>query len=257
MGDLRSEHVELERLVEPLDEAGWGTPTPAEGWAIRDQLSHLAFFDETAALAINEPDRFRKLADTVVGTDVDPMEEHLTRGRALPGRQVLAWWQDAGRSFDRAAKTLAPKTRVPWFGPPMGAMSFVSARLMETWAHGQDVADALGIIRVPTTRLRHIAHLGVRARPFSYLVRGLAAPSEPVGVSLTGPSGESWTWDTEGGPVDQVHGPALDFCLVVTQRRHVADTDLEVKGPMAREWLAIAQAFAGPPGPGRAPRGRR
>jgi uncharacterized protein (TIGR03084 family) len=137
----------------------------------------------------------------------------------------------------------------------MGAMSFVSARLMETWAHGQDVADALGVTRAPTGRLRHIAHLGVRSRPFSYLVRGLSAPTDPVGVSLIGPSGETWMWDTEVAPVDHVHGPALDFCLVVTQRRHVADTDLEVQGPAAREWLAIAQAFAGPPGAGRPPRG--
>ena len=255
LGDFRSEHDDLKRLVDPLDEPGWGTPTPAEGWAVRDQISHLAFFDETAALAIDDPDRFRDLAESVVGADADPMEEHLRRGRALEGRQVMTWWLGAGRSFDRAAKSLGPKARVPWFGPPMGAMSFVSARLMETWAHGQDVADALGVTRAPTARLRHIAHLGVRARPFSYLVRGLAAPTEPVSVSLTGPSGESWTWDAEEGRVDHVRGSALDFCLVVTQRRNVTDTDLEVKGPVARQWLDIAQAFAGPPGSGRPPRG--
>ena len=63
-------------------------------------------------------------------------------------------------------------------------------------------------------------------------------------------TGEDWTWGDEG-VVDQVRGPALDFCLVVTQRRHLDDTALEVEGPVAAEWMSIAQAFAGPPGPGR------
>ncbi len=180
------------------------------------------------------------------------MEEHLLRGRAMAGRDVLAWWRAARTSMVGAARGLDPHARVPWFGPPMGALSFVSARLMETWAHGQDVADALAVTRVPTARLRHIAHLGVRARPFSYVVRGLDVPAEPVRVDLTGPSGEHWEWDSEASS-ELVRGSALDFCLVVTQRRHLSDTTLTVKGASATQWLAIAQAFAGPPGNGRPP----
>lgn len=148
------------------------------------------------------------------------------------------------------------RARIPWFGPPMGALSFVSARLMETWAHGQDVADALGVTRPPTARLRHVAQLGVRARPFSFLVHGEEPPSAPVHVVLRGPSGEAWDWDADVGAVDSVRGTALDFCLVVTQRRHVEDTELQIEGPVARAWMSIAQAFAGPPGPGRSPGGR-
>jgi uncharacterized protein (TIGR03084 family) len=127
----------------------------------------------------------------------------------------------------------------------MGALSFATARLMETWAHGQDVADALGVARPGTPRLRHIAHLGVRTRPFSYTVRGRPVPGADVRVELTPPDGGvPWAW---GNPslTDRVTGPALDFCLVVTQRRHVEDTALAVEGDGAREWLAIAQAFAG------------
>ena len=133
----------------------------------------------------------------------------------------------------------------------MSAASFISARVMETWAHGQDVADTLGVSREPTHRLRHVAHVGVRARPFSYVTRGLPVPPEPVRVELTGPAGETWTWEPDA--TDSVTGDALDFCLVVTQRRHVADTDLAINGPLAEEWMTIAQAFAGPPGQGRAP----
>jgi uncharacterized protein (TIGR03084 family) len=150
-----------------------------------------------------------------------------------------------------ATGALPEGTRVPWFGPPMGVLSFVSARLMETWAHGQDVADALDRRRVPTARLRHIAHLGVRTRSYSYVVRGLETPSTPVAVVLTGPAGELWQWEDSDDAVDRVRGPALDFCLVVTQRRNVVDTTLVVEGESANQWMSIAQAFAGPPGPGR------
>jgi uncharacterized protein (TIGR03084 family) len=134
----------------------------------------------------------------------------------------------------------------------MSAASSVTARLMETWAHGQDIADALGTARTATARLRHVAHLGVRTLGFSFMLRGQPVPSAPVRVELTGPDGDSWTW----GPADaadRVHGDALEFCLLVTQRRHRLDTSLRAAGPVADAWLDLAQAFAGPPGPGRSP----
>ena len=139
----------------------------------------------------------------------------------------------------------------------MGVLSFISARLMETWAHGTDVADALGVVRTPTDRLRHVARLGVRARPFSYAVRGLELPPGCIEITLTAPGPDVWTFTagsgTDGGPAATVSGSALDFCLVVTQRRNIADTSLVVEGALASEWMAVAQAFAGPPGPGRLP----
>ena len=122
---------------------------------------------------------------------------------------------------------------------------------METWAHGQDIADTLGISRAPTDRLRHVAHLGVRARPNSYLSRGMTPPDGDVRVELRGPSGDRWVWNEDATPA--VTGDAVDFCLVVTQRRHLDDTDLVVEGALAQEWMSIAQAFAGSPGPGRRP----
>jgi uncharacterized protein (TIGR03084 family) len=114
------------------------------------------------------------------------------------------------------------------------------------------VADGLGVVRSPTDRLRHVAHIGVRSRPFSYTVRGREQPPEPVSVELVAPSGQRWTWEEEGS-VEAVRGSALGFCLVVTQRRHVDDTDVVAEGPRAREWMELAQAFAGPPGSGRRP----
>jgi uncharacterized protein (TIGR03084 family) len=137
----------------------------------------------------------------------------------------------------------------------MSAASMATARLMETWAHGQDVADALGAVRTPTARLRHVAWIGIRARDYAYAVRGLQPPAEPFRVELTAPDGaDMWAY----GPRDaaqRITGPALDFCLLVTQRAHRDDLAVRAEGADADTWLSLAQAFAGPAGPGRAPKG--
>jgi uncharacterized protein (TIGR03084 family) len=263
LGDLEDEYSDLQLLVAPLTahDSQWDLPTPAVGWSVRDHISHLAFFDDAGRSALADPDAFAESAADAMARGGDPMEAHLTRGRSMDGGQLRTWWEHAHRGMMEVFAGADPSARVPWYGPPMGLLSFVSARLMETWAHGQDVADALGVERIPTDRLRHVAHLGVRALPFSYAVRGLDQPVGRIEVMLTGPTGDRWEWtvgdDDDGhddrGPESVVRGPALDFCLVVTQRRNVADTNLDMRGDEAREWMSVAQAFAGPPGAGRPP----
>lgn len=254
--DLVNEQSELDAVVNGIDGTSWDLPTPAEGWMVRDQISHLAFFDDAATEALVRPDSFSAIAKAAMEQPGDPMEAHLTRGREMSPQELLDWWRTSRTELVNAATAKVPGDKVPWYGPPMGLMSFLSARLMESWAHGRDVADALGVYLPPTDRLRHIAHLGVRTRGFSYLVRGLEPPPGPVHVELSSPSGERWAWDepgAAGAPEASVRGTALDFCLVVTQRRNVLDTSLEIDGEVARKWLQIAQAFAGPPGRGRSP----
>ncbi len=250
--DLAAEHGALDVIVGGLDASGWDTATPAEGWSVRDQISHLAFFDGTALLAATNPEAFAAHLTEALEDIEAAIEEPVRRGRSMEPAALLAGWRDGRAALLDALRVVDPAARLPWYGPPMAARSFATARLMETWAHGQDVVDALGADRPPTDRLRHIAHLGVRTRGFSYVVRNRSAPEGDVRVELQPPGGgDDWTW---GEPaIDVVRGPALDFCLVVTQRRHVDDTALVVEGPLATEWMAIAQAFAGGPGPGRAP----
>jgi uncharacterized protein (TIGR03084 family) len=159
---------------------------------------------------------------------------------------VLAWWRDERDAVIGALRAHEPGDRVPWFGPDMSVTSLTTARLMETWAHAQDVADTLGVDRAPVSRLQHVADIGVRTRPFVYASRGLTMPEAGVRIELSGPDGARWTW----GPDDareRITGDALDWCLVVTQRRNPADTALSVEGDAAREWVGIAQAFAGAP----------
>jgi uncharacterized protein (TIGR03084 family) len=247
--DLAAEHLELDLLVGGLSDADWARETPSPEWQIRDQVSHLWFFDQRALMALTDPDGFADdmrwlLANGVTDASIAP-------GRSIEPRELLnSWRADRGRLLDAATHT-DPAARIPWYGPAMAARSFVTARLMETWAHGQDVVDALGVVRQPSARLRHVAHIGVRARPFSYSLRGMTMPDVDIAVRLVGPNGELWQWGESDDEV--VSGSALDFCLVVTQRRHRADTELITTGDAAVEWIAIAQAFAGGPGPGRQP----
>jgi uncharacterized protein (TIGR03084 family) len=252
LADLAAETQAVRDLLLPLDDAGWETATPSPGWAIRDQISHLAYFDEAAALAATDPERFRAEAAELMQTGPGFPDEIARQYRDLPPERLLAWFNGARDRLIAIFTRTGPAARLPWYGPDMSAASSVTARLMETWAHGQDVADALGVQREPTGRLRHIAHLGVRTFGFCFQLHGRPVPDTPVRVELAAPGRITWEW----GPADardRVTGPALDFCLVVTQRRHVADTALEVDGPVAAEWISIAQAFAGAPGRGRRP----
>jgi len=245
--DLTAEHEDLDAIVAGLSDAEWSIETPSPGWTIRDQISHLWFFDQRALMALTDREAFAADVEWMLahgGTDAS-----VAPGRSMTSEELLHHWRHDRAELVATATTLDPSTRVPWYGPAMAARSFITARLMETWAHGQDIADALGVTRVPTRRLRHVAHIGVRARPFSYAVHSMAVPDTEVAVRLTGPDGDRWDWGDSSS--DVVSGPALDFCLVVTQRRHVADTRLQIDGDAANEWMSIAQAFAGGKGQGR------
>lgn len=250
--DLRAETADLIEILSGIDVADWGRPTPAEGWLIRDQVSHLAYFDETATLAAIDEDRFRREADELVALGPNFPDRIAHRYREMRPQDLLAWFEQSRTDFLRALDGRDPRGRVPWYGPDMSLMSSATARLMETWAHGQDVLDALGVTREGTKRLRHIAHLGVSTFGFAFGLRDRPVPMVDLRVALTAPDGSIWSWGPEDAE-NSVTGPALDFCLVVTQRRHFADTDLCVVGPTATDWVSIAQAFAGTPGPGREP----
>lgn len=255
LDDLIAEQDALDEVVADLDPTDWRRPTPSPRWTVADQIGHLTYFDGTAALAITDPSAFVSLRDDLVallGDDLGVDDATLGDFRRLDAAEQLAAWRSARASLATAAGSLADADRVEWYGPSMGSKSFLTARLMEVWAHGQDIVDTVGANRPATDRLRHIAQLGVITRGWSYLVRGEEAPAAAVRVELVGPSGDGWAWGPEDA-ADRIVGPAEDFCLVVTQRRNVVDTALVVTGEAAAAWMDRAQAFAGGPSDGRAP----
>lgn len=254
LADLEAESAELEALVAPLQPAQWELPTPAPGWTIAHQIGHLTWTDEVAARSATDArtggTAFTELLTEAAARVSTFVDDAAAAAAGTPAPELLQRWRDGRAVLDKALRAVPDGAKVAWFGPPMRPGSMATARLMETWAHGQDVADALGVRRAATDRLRAVAHIGVRTRDFAYAVRELPPPAEEFRVELTAPSGALWTW----GPADarqRVTGPALDFCLLVTQRRHPDDLAVVATGAAAAEWLTIAQAFAGPPGAGR------
>ncbi|HMA67835.1 MAG TPA: TIGR03084 family metal-binding protein, partial [Desulfosalsimonadaceae bacterium] len=253
--DLQAEHAELEAVLADLDAARWEFRTPFLDWRIKDEIRHLAYFDDRAALAATNPEAFNAHLQEVMD-DFAAFERWLEQvGLDMSPGELMSWWRSKRKTMLDVLAGCDPKDRLPWYGPPMSAISFTTARLMETWAHGQDIFDTLRIRRKPTDRLAHIAHLGVRTFDWTYKNRGLEVPRTRVRVVLTAPSGKTWAW----GPQDaenSISGPAEDFCLVVVQRRHVDDTSLTVAGDTARDWMLKAQCFAGPPVDGPKPEER-
>ncbi len=249
LADLAAEGADLDALVTPLAGGRWQLATPATGWTIAHQIGHLAWTDEIALLAVTDPAAFGAAVRSAAVSSVD---DAAAERAALPPEELLSGWRRGRAALHEALGAVPPGSRLPWFGPPMSAMSMMTARIMETWAHGQDVADALGVTRTPTDRLRHVAHIGVRTRDFAYAVNNRTPPGEAFRVELVSPWGELWAWGPEDA-AQVVAGPALDFCLLVTQRRHRADLQLVAAGAQAEEWLPLAQAFAGAPGGGREP----
>lgn len=252
--DLVEESAELDALVAGLEPAAWRQATPAKGWTIAHQIAHLAWTDRRAAMAVLDPDGFAREAEIAAARFDTYVDHGARRGAELPPGELLARWRDGRTRLHEALAAQPQGARFGWYGPPMSTASMATGRLMETWAHGEDVADALGVRREPTARLWHVARIGVRARDFAFAVHGRPAPDEEFRVELAAPDGSSWAF----GPADaaqRVTGSALGFCLLAVRRRHRDDVDLHAEGRDADAWLSVVQAFAGPPGASRPPSG--
>jgi uncharacterized protein (TIGR03084 family) len=247
--DLRAEQQALDGLLATLTDQQWDLLTPAAPWTVKDSVSHIAYIDDVAIATSKGDNSYFELAFKV-GYSFN--EVGVEQGRALKPSQVLAWWRKSRELMDEALLKLDPKSRLPWFSLPMGARAFATARLMETWAHGIDCFDAVGVKPVDTDRLRHVAYLACQARPFAYQVHELPVPVVPIRVEVTLPSGALWTNGPEGAE-NIIKGTAGDFCRVAVQRRHWKDTKLVITGSEAQRFMQVAQTYAGPAGPGRQP----
>jgi uncharacterized protein (TIGR03084 family) len=252
LAEVRVEYEELTALLDGLASQDWDRRTAFFGWTVADEVMHLHLIDSFGVVAVTDRDDFMKMLADIRALQADGVElsaQMRMRYGALAPAALLASWQ-AGYA-DMLARFAAAdgESRMPWFGPDMSVDSFAAARQMEVWAHGQDIYDALRIRRVVRDTVRNICDLGVRTQGWSFRNRQLDRPPPPH-VRLIAPSGAVWSWND--GAADSIIGPAEDFALIVTQRRHVDDTRLELDGAGARQWMEIAQCFAGPPETGPA-----
>jgi uncharacterized protein (TIGR03084 family) len=253
--DLRAEYDALDRLVADLTVDQWNQATPFYKWSIYDEIAHIYYFDSTSQLATSSREEFAVHAPAmrVELVENDSFTDIInSRMGILEPADLLAKWRTVRNQLLDNLSSLGPKDRLPWYGPDMSALSFATARLMESWAHGQDVFDTLRVRRRSSDSIKSIAHLGVTTFAWSFINRKLPVPENPPSVSLVAPSGAIWQWGEENAE-NYVKGSAEDFCLLVTQRRNLADTGLEVVGESAEKWLSMAQCFAGPAADGPVP----
>lgn len=250
--DLNTDCDEIGRLVAGLEASRWQLPTPAPGWTIAHQVAHLTATFQMATTAAADPAAFRAFTERISGDFTANVAAALAPYLALPPDALLSRWQAECANVTRALAAVPPGQVVPWLVRPLPPAVLACAGIMETFAHGQDIADAVGEQREATDRLRHLVGFAVLVWDFGYQARGMAPPAQEFRFEITAPSGELWAF----GPPDaaqKIAGPALDFCLLVTRRRHRDDLALTATGPDADQWLDIAQAYRGPAGPGRSP----
>jgi enediyne biosynthesis protein E11 len=252
LADLEAEGDDLDALLAGLEPAQWQTPTPAPGWTIAHQVGHLAASDDFTVTAVRDPGAYAaRKAEFAAGFE-SAMDAAAERYAAVSPDELLQTWR-AGRAAVISALASVPAgDRVAWVVVPLSPAAVATTRLMELIGHGQDIRDAVGARWTPTDRIRHVVWLGIRTRDFAMTNSGLVPPAGEFLVELTAPSGALWSW----GPQDaaqRITGPAADFCLLVTRRRHRADLALRAEGKDADGWLDVAQAYAGPPSAGRQP----
>jgi uncharacterized protein (TIGR03084 family) len=246
--DFRDESKALYELVRPLDAEAFGNKTQFKQWTFNDIIGHLHMWNWAADLSLNDEAAFqvfiKRVLSHLAGDGLKQFEAQWLAGLAGP-ELVETWYEFAVRISDHFGAS-DPSQRVKWAGPDMSVRSSITARLMETWAHGQAIYDAIGVERKDEDRIRNIAVLGVNTFGWTFKNRKLDVPAEVPYVKLTAPSGEIWEWNDPDAS-SHVEGPATAFCQVVTQTRNVADTELRVDGDTANQWVSVAQCFAGPP----------
>lgn len=247
--DFKEESEALYRLIEPLTEEDFERKTQFKGWSINDILGHLHIWNWAADLTLKDTAGFEAFLTSLVeaitsGSSLREFEMDWLK--ELKGKALLDAWYQLFQQMSANFEAADPKKRLKWIGPEMSVRSKITARLMETWAHGQGIYDLLGIVREEGDRIKNIAQLGVSTFGWTFINRQMTVPEEKPYVLLTAPSGAKWEWNTPSEQ-NRIEGDAREFCQVVTQVRNIADTSLQVTGEAATQWMSIAQCFAGPP----------
>lgn len=251
--DFRAESNALFALLDGADASRFDEPTLFKDWTINAVLQHLHFWNQMAGLQLTDEAELTNRLGAVMRHEGGMRGFERAHFNEMGGRELLdSWHHDVAHTANLFSEA-DPKVRLKWAGPDMSARSSITARLMETWAHGQEVYDHLGVERENADRIQNIVVLGVNTFGWTYKTRQEEPPGPMPYLVLTAPSGAVWTYGDES-ETERVTGLAEEFCQVVTQTRNVADTDLIVTGATAQDWMSKAQCFAGapetPPAPG-------
>jgi uncharacterized protein (TIGR03084 family) len=249
---LTADAKDFENLVADLDAASWQLPTPAAGWSVTSQVGHLAFIFKIAKLSAAKPEAFKAMTASLAGGFDNAVNAALQDYIHDAPDVLLRRWREERDTSIAALAAVPPDSFVPWLVNPLPPAVLACAGMMELFAHGQDIADAIGVTRTHTDRIQWLCGFAVRVRDFGYEAHKITPPAEDFHFELTGPSGAVWKFGPEEAE-QRIKGSAVDFCLLATRRRHRDDLDVSAEGALAEGWLDIAQAYRGPAGAGRRP----
>jgi len=245
--DYLEEAATLAGVLENRPDSVFETVTLFKSWTINDVIGHLHMFDVAALKTLESAQAFQAFFAPIkagLGQGMSLLETQYPYLGDLRGRPLFEIWHDTTEKLGQAYANADPRQRVEWAGPEMSALSSITARQMETWAHGHEVFDVLGMQRKETDRIKNICHLGVVTFGWTFINRKIPVPEPAPYVRLTSPSGEDWEWN-EPSSKNSVVGKASEFAQVVTQVRNIKDTSLYMTGEAAQIWMTIAQCFAG------------
>ncbi|MEM7101283.1 MAG: TIGR03084 family metal-binding protein [Pseudomonadota bacterium] len=249
VADLKEEGDGLYQLLKDQDTGIWTQVSSFKSWTVWDVVAHLHFSDYMALTSLSSGAAFKSLMKEIaeVRSARKYTDQWLSEdGHSITGPALLERWRNTFKDLCDALEAADPNERFVWVGPGMKARMFATARQMETWAHGWEVYDLLGLQRSHTDRIRNIATIGVRTYGWTFANRKLEVPQPEPYIELAAPSGDTWSFNDPASE-HRVVGNAVEFCQVVTQVRNIADTQLQVSGDNAEAWMAVAQCFAGPP----------
>jgi len=249
LSDLVAEQQSLDQFLQRIHERDWKLPTPARGWSILDTVSHLAYTETFAASAIEHGQAF---VDAEAVTDVDEWTARgVAQGRGKRYQEIIEWWRNGRADVVDALSRIDATDRIPWVLTSVSAKGFATLRLMETWAHGLDIKEAMeGRLPIDedeepegdSPRLRHVAWLAQRMLPYAFEQAGERYPASGVRVQLMGPRYARWVF----GPEDTenvIKGIASEFCRVAVHRVDARDTGLKAIGDDAETALRVLRAY--------------
>jgi uncharacterized protein (TIGR03084 family) len=238
LSDLVAEQQFLDQSLQRIPIKNWDRVTPSKPWTVRDTISHLADFADLAADTLLGGD---KVKEWQKASDLDVLRQRaIQRGRAMRPQDVIEWWRGGRAKVVEPLSHMTEDDRVEWIEGTMSARTFATFRLMETWAHGLDIYQALEIEVEDTARIRHVCWLGWKTLPYAFKAAGL--DYSPVRVEVIGPGYAKWVY----GPDDTdelIKGSASDWARVVVRRIKPKDVRLKVTGENAQKAVEVAQAF--------------
>ena len=238
LSDLVAEQQFLDQFLQRIPLKDWDKKTRSVGWTIRDTISHLADSEELAASVMTGEADLTRYRST---PDLDSLrQEAVDKGRKMRPQDVIEWWRGGRAKVVEPLSHMGPEHRLEWIAGSMSARTLATTRLMETWAHGLDIYEALGAEIEDTPRIRHICWLGWKSLPYAFKLAG--HDYVPIRVEVIGPGYVKWVY----GPDDAenlIKGSAADWARLSVRRATVKDTRLKVTGEAAQVAVEVVRTY--------------